>query len=183
MLVNGFFLAQILGAIAAIIFIASVQFKNKRHIVYFLIANTLIAMSALALLGAWGGLMTNFMSLLPTLYIYYLDKHHRRPRPVTAWVFWVLLFLGWLAIYSDPVDILALIGSSVYTFSLFRRHENEIRSMLVVNQVAWVSYNVAVGLYTGAFFGLCFIVSDVIAIARYRKHRRWHRRSAHHWWR
>lgn len=176
-------MAQFLGAFAAIIFITSVQFKDKRHIVYFLIANTLISIAALALLGAWAGLMTNIITLFPTLYIYHSDKHHHQPKPVTAWIFWTLLLCCWLIVYARPVDFLALIGSSVYIFSLFQRHENNIRGMLVVNQVAWTSYNVIIGLYAGAFFGVCFIISDIIAIMRYHKHRHWHRRATHHWWR
>ncbi|MCL1929683.1 YgjV family protein [Candidatus Saccharibacteria bacterium] len=179
---DSFVVAQILSAVAAVIFISSIQFKDKRHIIYFFIASTLIAMSALALMGARSGLMMNFVTLLPTLYIYRQGKHRRRLKPATAWVFWALLLVGWLAVYSGPVDILALIGSSIYVFSLFQRHENNIRGMLVVNQIAWVSYNLVIGLYTGAFFGVCFIVSDIVAIKRYHKHRRWHRRSTHHWW-
>jgi hypothetical protein len=139
-------------------------------------------MAALALLGAWSGFTTYSLSLLPTVYIYYLDKRHHRAKPATAWVFWAILLVGWLMAYSSTVDILALIGSSVYVFSLFQRNENNIRSMLIVNQAAWTSYNLIVGLYTAAFFGFCFIISDIIAIHRFSKGHKKAHRAIKHWW-
>jgi len=180
---DSFLLAQVLSAIGSIIFISSVQFKQKRHIIYFLVASDLIGIASVALLGAWGGFTTTAISLLPTLYVYYLGQHRHRPRPQVAWLFWLILLFGWLAVYSSPVDILAFIGSSIYTFSLFQRNENDVRSMLVVNQIAWLAWDLIVGLYVGAFFAICFLASDAIAIMHYRKHRRWAWRAIRHWWR
>jgi hypothetical protein len=180
---NAFIFAQILGAIAAIIFMVSVQFKDKRHIVYFLIAQTLIATSAMIFLGAWSGVTINLLALLPTLYIYHSGRHHHyRVDHTMAIFFSAILFVGWLLTYTAPVDLLALIGGTVYVFSLFQKQENNIRAFLLVNQIAWVSFNLIIGLYTGALFGILFIASDLIAIHHFAKGHRTPRRAVHHWW-
>ncbi|MDR2524210.1 MAG: YgjV family protein [Candidatus Nomurabacteria bacterium] len=181
---DSFFTAQILGAVAALIFICSVQFKDKRHMVYFLVANTLVAGAALALLGAWGGFMTNMLTLLPALYIYYKsDKRHGKVRPGLMWLFLAIMFVGWLLIAPTVIDIFALVGSSVYICSLFQRKENSIRVLLLINQVMWLVYYSVVGQYPGLIFGVGFVVSDIIALHRFSKGHKKARRSVSHWWR
>lgn len=169
MLMGEMIWAQVFGALAAAVFIASVQFKKKTNILIALVINTILAAIGLALLGAWSGLTTNLVTLLPAIFVYYYDKKHEKGNPAMAVPFLVMLIVVWGCVASNFYDILALIGSSAYVFSLFQKQENTIRKLLIFNQLAWVAYNLVVGMYSGALFGLGFIVSDSVALVRFRK--------------
>jgi len=185
---DAFWWAQIVSAISSLIFIASVQLKDKRHIVYMLIVNTLVGGVSLALLNAWSGFTTNLVSLLPALYVYHLDKHHRKTNMSAGIPFMMLQIICWFIVFIHPdipstwFDIFPLIGGSLYIFSLFLKRENQIRRLLLWNTLAWMVYFVVIGQFTGLAFSTCFVISDLVALHRFsRGHKKAHR-AVHHWW-
>ncbi|MDR1300459.1 MAG: YgjV family protein [Candidatus Nomurabacteria bacterium] len=178
---DNFILAQIFGVLASAAFIISVQFKQKVKILVALIINTILLVISLALLGAWSGVTTNLVTLLPALYVYYCCEKHRKISPAMALPFLAVLLVAWAFVFSSIYDILALIGSTFYVISLFQKRENTIRQLLIGNQVAWAFYFLVSGLYTSLVFGVCFIISDAVALHRFR-HKKHHARALHHWW-
>ncbi|MCL2869755.1 YgjV family protein [Candidatus Saccharibacteria bacterium] len=177
-----FILAQLFGALAALACIISVQFRDKRHIIYMLITETLLNAVALTLLGAWGGLTTNLISLLPALYIYYMGRKKKKPHLLMIIPFLLVLVAGWGVVYSGWFDILPLIGSSVYTIALFLKKEKNIRQLLVVNRVVWLGYDLIFGLLSAAVFDASFLISDTIALYRFRHGHKKSHRASRHWW-
>jgi hypothetical protein len=166
---DNFIWAQIIGVIATLTFIISVQCKKKHHILMFVMANAALAALSFVLLGAWSGMMTNLLSLVPTIFAYHLDRKAKKSHTLMAVPFLALVLAGWSFTYSNAFDFLALFGTSVYVISLFQSEGNSIRQLLIANQIAWTTYNVISKLYSGAFFGVCFLISDIIALYRFRK--------------
>jgi hypothetical protein len=185
---EAFWLAQVLGAIASTAFLVGVQLKNKQSIIVFLIANTVIWTLAMFLVGAWSGMITNLITLIPALYAHHINSG-RKTKANRSYIFamWLLMFCCWLVLAMQVVDILPLIGSSIYMLSLFQKKPNAVRKMLVANQTAWLAYDLTMGLYSGAFFGACIIISTLVALYRYRdalpsQHKRyyhWHHHPTH----
>jgi hypothetical protein len=162
--------------------------KNKQSIIVFLIANTLIWTLAMFLVGAWSGMITNTITLIPALYAHHVNtKRGARLNRSYLFAMWLLLFCGWLVSAMQLIDILPLIGSSIYMFSLFQKKPNAVRKMLLANQAAWFIYDLSMGLFSGAFFGACIFISTLIALYRYqtktpKKSKRyllWHHHPTH----
>jgi hypothetical protein len=177
-----FVLAQVLGAIGSLAFLVGVQLKNKQSILLFLIANTLIWSLAMFLVGAWSGLISNSITLLPALYAHHVNSQ-RGAKAKSSYVLamWLVLFGCWLVAASQFVDIFPLIGSSIYMFSLFQKKPSTVRKMLVFNQLAWLVYDLTQMLYSGAFFAGCIIISTVIALYRYRRDKPSQHKRYYHW--
>jgi hypothetical protein len=177
-----FWIAQILGAIGSTAFLVGVQLKKKQSIIIFLIANTLIWTLAMFLMGAWSGMVTNTLTLIPALYAHHINSN-RRAKVNRSYVFamWLLLFCCWVVTAMHVVDLLAVIGSSVYMVSLFMKKPNTVRKMLVANQAAWLAYDLMMNLYTGAFFAACIIISTLVALYRYRTDRPSQHKRYYHW--
>jgi hypothetical protein len=183
-----FIIAQILGAFGSLAFLIGVQLKKKNSIIAFLLANTIIWTVAMFLVGAWSGMITNTVTLLPALYAHYVNSH-KKVKKNNSYIFamWLVLFGCWIISAMHLIDILPLIGSSIYMFSLFQKKENTVRKMLLGNQASWVIYDLVMGLYSGALFGTCIIISTLIALYRYKKGRqerpprthRWHHHPTH----
>jgi hypothetical protein len=177
-----FWLAQILCAIGSTAFLIGVQLKKKQSIIVFLIVNSLVWTLAMFLVGAWSGMMTNLAALIPTLYAHHINSS-RRAKANRSYIFvmWLLLFCCWLVSAIHVIDILPLIGSSIYVLSLFQKKPSAVRKMLVVNQAAWLAYDLAMGLYTGAIFGAGIIISTLIALYRYRTDKPSQHKRYYHW--
>jgi hypothetical protein len=175
-------LAQILGALGSTAFLIGVQLKSKQSIIVFLIINTVIWTLAMFLVGAWSGMVTNTITLLPALYAHHINSR-RGAKPNQSYLFamWLLMFCCWLVSSTYLTDILPLIGSSVYMFSLFQKNASSVRKMLLINQSAWVIYDFTNQLYSGVLFGVCIIASTAIALYRYRKDKPTKHKRYYHW--
>ncbi|MDR3125483.1 MAG: YgjV family protein [Candidatus Nomurabacteria bacterium] len=177
-----FLLAQILGAIGSTAFLIGVQLKNKRSIIIFLIFNTAVWTLAMFLVGAWSGMVTNTVTLIPALYAHHINSQ-RGARANRSYIFamWLLMFCCWLVTSMQLIDILALVGSSFYMFSLFQKKSNAVRKLLLINQSAWIIYDFAMQIYTGAFFGVAIFVSTLVALYRYRADKPRKRKRYYYW--
>jgi hypothetical protein len=177
-----FMLAQILGALGSLAFLIGVQLKSKQSIIVFLIANTVIWTLAMFLVGAWSGMITNTITLIPALYAHHVNSQ-RGAKPNQSYIFamWLVMFCCWIVSAIHFVDIFPLIGSSAYMLSLFQKKPTRLRKMLLVNQAAWVIYDLSKALYPGAFFGVCIIISTAIAIYRYRSDKPTKHKKYYHW--
>jgi len=115
-------------------------------------------------------MITNTITLIPALYAQYINtKPGAKLNSLYVFIIWLILFIFWLINATNLIDVLPLIGSSIYTISLFQRKPNSIRKLLIANKLVWVIYDLIVGLFSGALFGTFIIISTAIALYRYRK--------------
>lgn len=162
-----FYIAQIVGALAAVVVISTIQFKHKKNIILGLtLGNLLFALSFL-LLDAYTGAIVCFIGGIQT-FISYLYNAKDKKFPKVLIPIYILIGLGCgVVTYRTYIDILAIICSVIYTITITQTKERTIRLLTFTELVLWVIYNAIVGAYSNMMAEAFFLISTTIAIVRY----------------
>lgn len=162
-----FIIAQIVGLIASIINILTIQMKDKKNILFgFMSVNILFGINFI-LLQSYSGAIICFISAIQTLINYRLEiKNIEFPKWLIPIYIIVSVVCG-LATYQGIVDILPVVGSVLYTISIIQKKEMNLRRITLANTILWLVYNLLVMAYTSAISEVFFLTSNLIAIYRY----------------
>ena len=164
------FIAQTLGIFAFLIFISSVQFKNKKHILLAqLSANILYGILYLFLNIPTTAYM-NFISVLRCILFY---KYDNKKVPLWCLIF-LLTIIGITSIFTFDgyLSLIPIIITILYTTSTWQNNTKFIRIVFTICSVFWIYYNLSVKAITALFGNIFELVSGIISLIRYRKKRK-----------
>lgn len=162
-----FIIAQIIGFIASVINIVTIQIKDKKNILFgFMTVNILFGINFI-LLQSYSGAIICFISAIQTFINYRLDiKGIDFPKWLIP-IYIIASVLGGFATYQSLIDLLPIVGSVLYTVSIIQKKEIYLRRITLANTILWLIYNVLVMAYTSAISEIFFLSSNLIAIYRY----------------
>jgi len=69
--------------------------------------------------------------------------------------------------YQEPIDVLPIIGATLYAISSIQAKEQNIRRMSLIIASLWIIYDVKVGAYVAIISDVLYIISSLTAIIRY----------------
>jgi hypothetical protein len=99
----------------------------------------------------------------------YLYEKRRQTPP--SWVLGLFVFatvVVWALTFQDSRDYMAIAAQLAFVAAIAARHENTLRVFMMINMLAWLGYNFSVQAYTPVIGNAFFVVSDAVALLRYR---------------
>lgn len=163
----GFVLAQIIGLIALILMVVSLQKHTYKDLLKIqLTANAMCIFQYLAL---WSlpGLFTSIVTTIRNLV--FARFHGRRP-PLFCLLLVLAILTGlgiWL--YTGPVSLLPIAAGLIYSVAMWRGNLTLIRWADIISCILYIIYNYEVAAYTGILVSLVEISGAVVALARNRR--------------
>lgn len=163
-----FILAQIVGAIAFVLEIATVQWRREQILFTQLIANGFWVVHFL-LLGALSGAAMNVVGAIRS-YVFYKTNHDRRSVLVLWAVLGLVLVAGMLT-WQGWVSLLPIGGMITAVIAFWQLKEQRLRLLIFTSAPLWLAYNIIVGSYGGVANEIMLMVSSGIALWRYQQKR------------
>lgn len=161
-----FFIAQFLSGIAIIINIISIQQKEKRKILFlFVLANLLFSIHFLLLKG-YSGAVTCCIATVQTSISYYYETKQKVFPKVFIPIYIAVSILCGLFSYRTYFDLLPILCSIIYVFSIMQTKVKQIRLFTLFKVAVWVIYDFSVGAYIAGINDLILTISTMIAIIR-----------------
>ena len=170
-------IAFVIGIIAFVFFVLSVQQNDKSKLLKFqIIANCLYSIQYL-LLGVYIAALMNLISVgrLSSFYKYDKDKKDIPLYTLLIFVFLIALvgFVEYdksiVGIFAIFINLLPVIITLLYTVSTWKSNMEVIRYVFTLSAIFWIIYNFSVGAY-GSLLGNIFeLSSGIVAIMRYTK--------------
>ena len=161
-------IAQIIGLIAFVIFILSVQQKSKSRVLIFqLIANAFYGIQYL-LLNVFTACIMNFISIFRGLVFFKFEKENKKVSPFwLAFLLFSILLVALLTVRT-PISIIPIIISILYTVSTYQNNMFFIRLTFTLCAIIWIYYNIKVGAYTAVIGNLFELTSGIISLWRFK---------------
>lgn len=166
-------LAQILGAIAVILFLSSFQLKKRIYIVWVTCISNCLYVLQYLLLGAFSGALLDVISTASS----FLATKKNQPKFKKYSVF-IATVIGALIVATGTyiavsqknwVEIIAVFGALFQTVGLWFNEEQTIRKFALIGAPFWIVYNILSQAYAAAVGTALVIVSIVVSLYRYKK--------------
>lgn len=156
-----------LGAMVALFFIYQ-QPERKKLIVAKLCADACWSVHYFCL-GAYGGIVPNFMGIFRELTFMQRDKKRWASLPVIPIIFIVANFLIGVFTFSRPINILPITASAFVTVSLWLRNPRLTKIISIPVSLTFFIYDIFVNSYIGMLSETIAIISIIINICNERK--------------
>ena len=144
--------AQCVGLIALVIGVTAFVQKHDDHLRRYLTLYTLLMGLQFMLLGLWAGAFAAWLGTLRT----YISLHTKN-----IWVMSIFLGIFWLITFpraDQLADYLAIAGTSVGTWAMFREHGLRMRCLMFIGTLCWLSHNFMVGSIGGTLIEMIFLL-------------------------
>lgn len=160
---------QLIGLLAVILFISSIQFKEKKTILLFqFYANTLYLVEY-ALLGAFSASAMNIISAVRCYIFRNFDIKKKKIPTFYLITFIVLIIFFGLISYDNVLSLIPIIITSAYIISSFCKGTYVIRIIYFICSILWLFFNIKVGAYACAAGNVLEFISGFISLLKYRK--------------
>ena len=167
-----FILAQIFGFVALVLVCIGYFLKSKTSFLLLtVIANFLYAL-AFFVVGAFVGGALTFISIVRCLYLYFAEKHNFKYKLHFLNIFIVLYIASTIIFWESPLDLMALLSSSLFTLGYAIKNMQTMRYVLIIPNTLLVVYNTLATTYTSAILDFIEILVIIVAIIRFYKHKK-----------
>jgi thiol:disulfide interchange protein len=160
-------LAQLFGLLAAIALICSIQMKNKKTILIFMILGNGFFVINFIILHAYSGALICLVATIQTIISYIKTNNNKDFPRFLIFLFLLIFLICGLCTYKEIVDIIPIICSILFSLLIIQKKESNIRILTIFNALTWIIYDILVGAYTATFCDIFLLISAVIAIFRY----------------
>lgn len=160
-------IAQIVGLLALLLTIASMQPRYRKNILRLKLAGSILFAVHFGLLGAMTGLALNAISAVRA---FLFNRYHEETRPVWPLFAVLLLFIGVTIIsWQGPISVIPLVAMLVSTVGFWQRNEQSMRRSSLVASPLWLTYNIASFSLAGIATEVLLFTSALIGLWRFRK--------------
>lgn len=158
--------AQILGFLAIVVTVFSLQFNKKKKILTCQITSNSLYLVQYLLLGAFTASAASLVAVFRGLIFYYYDKNKKQKSKGALLFLITCLAIMTFLTYKDCFSIVALVASSVFTFGIWQNDLKTFRRIAVFVPILWFVYNWYVGAYISMFASCMEFISALVAIYR-----------------
>lgn len=162
-----FIISQVLGIIAVTILIISIQFKAKKNIIILIALSNIIFALSFIFLKAYSGALISFILAIQAIITYLYDiKKKKIPSKLIPLYFLISILAGFIT-YKTYIDILPILCSILYVFTIIQTKEKYIRILSLLSILVWIIYMFFTRAYTTMILEIFLLMSTVIAIIKY----------------
>jgi len=169
-----FYIGQALGVAAVILGFINFQMKTREQVLAVHIATTVCFTLHYLCLGAWAGMVMNCVGIARNLVYYFTGKNGKVSK---AWAVFFALLMGAMGIGAGMIAkegwyfLLSAAGLIINSYAMSFSNPMHIRKSILITSPMVLVYNCFVRSYGGIVYESVVIVSSVMGILRYRKHR------------
>ena len=163
------FLAQLLGIIAIVFWIFSIQKKEQHDILFLQFLANCVYVIQYFLLGALAASSMNFISAL-RCYIFYSKRKNNKEISIKYLIFFIVLivFFG-IVTYKNYLSLIPILITIFYSISNWFKDAKWIRIVILITAFIWIYYNYVVGAYICIIGNIFEIISGTTALLRFGK--------------
>lgn len=166
-----FILSQILGVVALITAIISVQLKEKTKLLFLQILENTAKILALAFVGGISGAYSETVGLVRKMWFFHTSKNHKLNKLWSLVLFSGLAVVVGILVWEGPITLLPVTAVILGTFGLWQENVFILRYVAIIASILYAIYAIIVGAYTNALSETFMIISIVISLIRFtRKH-------------
>ena len=162
--------SQIIGMFAVILWVLSIQNKEKKNILLFQIIANLLYSLQYFIIHAFSASLTDFFGIIKSLIFYNYTKNNKN---IPIYMFFVIcliyIVLGTFT-YNGLVSLIPIFISCLYTYGAYKKDEKYIRITVLIGAFFWIYYNVYVGAYVAILGNVLEIISSITSLIRFRNH-------------
>lgn len=167
-----FYIAQALGVVTVILGFVNYQVKTRAQLLFVHIATTLCFSLHYLLLGAWAGMIMNFVGCIRDVVFYFIGRKGKVSKTL------VILFaviLGTMGIAASLIAregwffVLSVLGLVINSCAMSFTDPDHIRKSILITSPMVLTYDCFVRSYGGAVYETVAIVSALIGIVRFRR--------------
>ena len=174
-----YWIAQIVGVFALIALVSSYQQKKRERLLLCKLCADVLWMTNFALLGGWGGMISNGVGVCRELV--FLQRGKRKWASSAVWPI-VFILVGWTAFFSvriflfsesfSLIHILPIIATTCATFSFWSKSPVMTKAIAIPASGSFLIYNLFIQNYIGVFNEAIGLTSLAIGLARHAMERR-----------
>ena len=162
------YIANGIGVLAAVVYVLSYQQKTRRMIALMGAVARLLFVAQYLLLGAFAGAVLDILGAAAALLAQKKDHPAlKKYLPLIIAAVHISLLVACLVFYKSPIDIFALLGTSLHVGALWFSRERTIRRVSLAGSPCWLVYNVASKAYPSAVSDCFTICSLLVAMIRF----------------
>lgn len=160
-------IAQVLALIAFILYVLSLQFREKRKtLILQIIANVFYALEYL-MLDAYAGVNNSLFGITRSLLFTVADKMKIKLPGYVAVIFMAMVIIFGFTTYTDIFSLIPPFISCILFIALFVDNMKIFRLASAVAFGLWIIYNAVVGSYVGIADSVVELISALVAIYRF----------------
>lgn len=160
-------MGQILGGIALVCWVLSIQMKKKDKILKMQILANLFYAGQYFLLGAFSAVSMNLVSTIRSV-LYAENETKGKENSNFSFIIFinVILLLGILT-YDSLLSLLPIFITLLYTYATWQKNTKVIRITFLLAAFIWIFYNSMVGAYAPLIGNVIEIISGIVSIIRF----------------
>ena len=168
-----FIIIQILGIATLIIFVISLQQREKNKFLIWQTIGTLIFVAQYILSDKITGAITFAVVAVRGLVFYIYSKMSMKPSSAVLIAFLVILSVSTYFTWQNLWSVIPLTATISKTWGTWQDDMKRTRKASLFGQILMIVYNLSAAMYTGALTEVCNAVSSVVAMRRfdYRKNK------------
>ena len=163
--------AQLFGICAMISLFCIYQQKDRKKLIFFKLCADVAWSIHYFCLGAYGGIVPNFVGIFRELTFMQRDKKRWASRVYLPILFILLNWTIGAFTFQSPINILPVAASTFVTISLWLRSPKLTKLISVPVSLTFLIYDIFVGSYIGIVNESIAIISIIISFCKERKQR------------
>ena len=158
-------ITQGLGALGIIASIISFQCKKHKWILFFRTLNEFLFGVQYLLLGAYTGMMMNFVSCIRNI-IFSQNVAKNRKNTVAMLLFSGIFVLFGVLTWAGPKSIFVMVAKILSSLAYGNKNTTIVRTIILLTSSSWLIYNYFVGSYAGVLCEIFTLGSLILGIIR-----------------
>ena len=158
---------QIVAIIAALLEVVAVQRAKRKNILLWFILSDIVFAISYVLYGLKSAAVIVCVDTIITIVNYRLSLKDKKINKYLGTFFILTALSTSLYTYETIWDILPIVSSVTYTLSVMQVKERNIRFLIFINLLSWLTYDINGKAYITAITDTCSLTSTIIGIVRH----------------
>lgn len=158
---------QIVAIIAAGLEVVAVQRAKRKNILLWFILSDIMFIISYILFGLKSAAVIVFIDTIITIVNYRLSLKDRKINKALGTFFILVAISTSIYTYETIWDILPIISSVTYTLSVMQFKEKNIRILIFINLISWLTYDINGKAYVTVITDACSLISTITGIIRH----------------
>lgn len=157
------FISQIIGFLAFVVFVISIQQKKKRQIIFLQILSFFLYALQYFIIEAYSGMIIFIINMLRSI-VFSCEMKNKRTNNLCLTIFIVLSVMCGVLTYKNIYDILPILASLLSVIFTWQPSTKILRFGQIFICMLWIIYDIFVLAYIGILTESLIIIFTIVAI-------------------
>ena len=161
-----YIISQVLAFFAAMCLAVTFFLKDKKKILIFNIVGTCFFAVEYLLLNAFVGVVSNCISLIGLVWYFINDRKGKKKDYISISVMSALFIIFGIVTFTKWVDVLVIIASLTYTYSIWQSDNFVYRWYGIINSILWMVYNFVYIAFVSIVFETICLIAKIVGVIK-----------------